>query len=73
MCDWVLYMRQILNMRAVWIYQGCKCAGVLNVLLLVDMPGAGSDSTQTSRIILRDVLVDMYFGFIKSYSQESMY
>ena len=35
------------------------------MLLVLNMSGSGSDSSQTSRIILCDVLVDMIFGWIK--------
>ena len=53
------------------MYQSCGYVGVLNMPLALNMSGSGSDSSQTSRIILCDVLVDMISGYIKLYSQES--
>ena len=41
------------------MYRSCEYAGVLNMLLVLNMSGSGSDSCQTSGIILCDVLVDM--------------
>ena len=35
------------------------------------MSGSGSDSCQTSRVILCDVIVDLIFGYIKLYSRET--
>ena len=50
------------------MYHGCEYAGVLNMLLILNISGSGSDSSQTSRIIHCDLLVDMIFGYIKLHS-----
>ena len=63
----------VLNIAGFWIYQGYEYAGVLNMLLVLNMSGSGSDSSQTSRITLSDVLFDIIFGYIKLYNPESRY